>query len=261
MPQIAAGSSPTADSTLNRPPTFSGTGKRRYVLRLAQLPKHAASRIGGEQEVTPRLVRTHRPLDVLPRHEVLGHGLGGRPGLADDVEEGARRIDPLEQAPEGERIGVVHDVEPRKVVAILDVALVPERAQERVSQGHGAEPGASDPQHDDVLEPLAEPVRERHAPAPRKRRRTATPGIRARRLHVVPRTGRARRRNASFMRSFDRRGVDPALEAGRHDVSVVETHPLHHSISTVSPSYAPNTPSGSRASSSAWVTLWVRWVR
>jgi hypothetical protein len=122
-------------------PTFSGTasaGIPSASLSLRSTPL-AGSVVNRK---CPRALSapTDGLLHPLPRHQVLGHGLGRRPRLADHVEQRARGIDPLEKAPEGEGVGVVDDVQPREMVPLLGTELVPEGAQERVPERDGAEP-------------------------------------------------------------------------------------------------------------------------
>ena len=96
MPTSAAGSSPTGESTLNRPPTEGGT------LRLA-IPSRAASsrsapRAGSVVNTRWRCAASPEPPRARRGRQILRHGLGGSAGLADHVDQHPAGIDPP-QAP------------------------------------------------------------------------------------------------------------------------------------------------------------------
>jgi len=103
--------------------------KHRYALRVPDLAKHTVGRIRREQEVPAGLVLVHRTLDPGTSDQILGHRLCSRSGLADDIEQGPAGLQTIEEHPEGVRIGVVHDVQAREVIALLIAHGVPERSE------------------------------------------------------------------------------------------------------------------------------------
>ena len=64
----------------------------------------------------------------------------------------------MQQAPKGLGVRVVHHMEPRKVLPLFIAALIPERPQQCVAQGDGAEPRPPDAEDDDIMEPLTEAI-------------------------------------------------------------------------------------------------------
>ena len=96
MPTSAAGSRPTGESTLNRPPTSGGTSSVAIPSRVASSRRAPRVRIGGEHQVAGRRV-AERLLQPGADHQVLRHRLRGAARLADHVDQHPPRVDPRER--------------------------------------------------------------------------------------------------------------------------------------------------------------------
>jgi hypothetical protein len=138
-----------------------GDGKGGDGLPRGDLPEHPLLRVGGEQEVAAVAIRiVVGPGQPLPDHQELGHGLRRRAGLADDVEQCAPHVDPVQEPGHRGWVHVVEYVQAGIMVARLGVPLVPVGTPQGMEQGGRPQGGASDPQDDHVLERLARPVGE-----------------------------------------------------------------------------------------------------
>ena len=159
MPTSAAGSRPTGDSTLNRPPTSGGT-------RSVAMPSVVAS--SRSAPCSGSVVNTRWRYAACPSasssqradHEVLRHRLRGSTRLADHVDEHPSRIDATKRGSDRRGIDVLEDGESGKEFAPFVVPLVPGRTAERVEQRLGAERGAPDAEHEDMIVRLTQPLGE-----------------------------------------------------------------------------------------------------
>jgi len=126
--------------------------QREKTVVLGEFPQGTVPGRGRHDEALPRTVRTQRGFHPGPRDQEMGHGLGGRSGLADHVEAGACGIQAAEQGGDGIGIRVVHEVEPGTAAARGRVQLVPGRGQQGVPQRGRSERGPADPDDDQRLE-------------------------------------------------------------------------------------------------------------
>ena len=257
IPTSAAGSRPTGDRTLKRPPTSGGTLERGDPVARGDLAQRAP--LGSVVKTRWRYAAaSERVFQPGADHEVLGHRLRRAARLADHVHQHPARIDPAERRGDRRRIDVVEHREPREELPALVVQLVPGRARSAVSS---------------ALAPSAEP------PMPSTRtwscawpRPSANVGDLAHRLGLIGQLVEAVFACASAAADLRLHGAEAGRELGqaraRQPVGAVEPvlqHPSvgqpDHATSTVSPSYAGKIPSGSCPASSACPVSCVRWVR